>query len=703
MGGKNGLPDGFIANESPLKEACAAVESGAHFADALGINFLEVNTKTMPGVASRVQYAARMDFVSFLQNAEARVMEKKGMAHQQLQKVHWELNQISEMLAEKGVGSAVTADSPVASRLSPEAFAMVAARDRLAAELAGPGGFRFQQSISVDAQAQSMVQKAAHIDSADFAMLVNATLSCLCYDEMGSAPSEAAAEATSCGPAPVPYPVTTKFHNTPAFPLSHLPPSRNELAERKRAEMMKRVSSVQKKLEEDVKSMTEESQKRAELTTSDMVKAMKELRAKRDALKEETAKYKKHVEESIKQHKNKLRKERLDFNSSLTEVMKKREELLKKQEEEDQKLEEARKKHMRSLEKMRQDELKLEDDLRLRDAKTEEAWRREQDRLDELYISERSRRDKLALGYAQSSEKYKLEIIQKQRSMRGAYESELNKLERLRNEDVSGGMKDLTGDKCKNCDSKTKLRGRVPYVRHAGESASMTPEEMKSEMERETGNRRGSPVAGAKTRFPKFWKYGKSANRFAAVGAPVWVPLPCTGDVVQGSLTLATHCDLRGKVDRGEAIRIGRQVFHVRRHGGEFSEKAIPLNAPAGSSQVGANVMKLLPGTGSETFGTVEVGCFKETLDRSNSALVALEGEARDSLKEAKDAKENDARLQKALKAAETAKASLSGGEQDKSADAATMREKLKKMQEEVEGLKAAEQSANHRMAEMTE
>lgn len=704
--GKDGLPNGFVANESPLKEACAAVESGAHFADALGMNaqFLELSSKTtMAGVAGRVQYAAHMDFVSFLQNAEARVMEKKGMAHQQLQKVHWELNQISEMLAEKGVSAVVTSDSPVASRLSPEAFAMVAARDSLAAELAHPGEFRFKQSVSVDAKAQAMVQQAAHIDSGDFAMLVNATLSCLCYDEMGSAPSEVAMESTACGPAPTPYPVTSKFHSTPAFPLSHLPPSRNELAERKRAEMRKRVAAVQKKLEEDVKSMTEESQKRAELTTRDMVKAMKELRAKRDALREETEKYKKHVANTIKGDKSKLRKERQDFNSSLTEVMKKREELLKKQEEEDHKLEEARKKHMRELEKMRQDTLKLEDDLRLRDAKTEEAWRREQDRLDELYISERSRRDKLALGYAQSSEKYKLEIMQKQRSMRGAYESELNKLERLRDEGVSGGMKDLTGDKCKNCDSKKKLRGRVPYVRHAGETASMSPEEMKSEQERETGNRRGSPVAGPNSRFPKFWKYGKSANRFAAVGAPVWIPLPCTGSVIQGSLTLETNCDLRGKVERGEAVRIGRQVFHVRRRGGEFTDKILPLNAPAGTSQVGATVMKLLAGTGSETFGTVEVGCYKETLDRSNSALVTLEGEARDALKEAKDAKDNDVRLQKALKAAEAAKTSLSDSESDKSGDAVTMRTKLKKMEEEVQGLKAAEESSNHRMTEMTE
>ena len=40
---------------------------------------------------------------------------------------------------------------------------------------------------------------------------------------------------------------------------------------------------------------------------------------------------------------------------------------------------------------------------------------------------------------------------------------------------MSGGVKDLQGDKCKNCDGKTKLRGRVPYVRHAGESVGMTP------------------------------------------------------------------------------------------------------------------------------------------------------------------------------------------------------------------------------------
>ena len=52
--------------------------------------------------------------------------------------------------------------------------------------------------------------------------------------------------------------------------------------------------------------------------------------------------------------------------------------------------------------------------------------------------------------------------------------------------------------------------------------------------------------------------------------------------------------------------------------------------------------------------------------------------------------------------ATQTASTTLAESEHDKSADAVTMREKLKKMQDEVDGLKAAEESANKRI-EMTE
>jgi hypothetical protein len=683
-----GTPTGFTAAKSPLQEACARVESGAHFADALGMNmqFLQLGS----GTVQRARRAARLDFVSFLQNAEV-----SGTAtHEQLQKVHWELDQISEMLAEKGIAKSVTADSPVAARLSPEAFAMVTARDRLAADLAQGSDFRFRQSMSVDAKAQSMVQQAAHLENDDFAMLVNATLSCLCYDEGASSPDALAIDSGSCGPAPSPYPVKTKFHGTPVFPLTHLPPSRNELAERKRAEMFKRMDAVKSRMEEDVKSMTEETKKRADMTTADMVQALRKLRAQRDTLAEETTKYKKFLRDKVARDKSKLRRERNDFNSSLTEVQRKREELLKRQEEEDKKMEEGRKQHMKELEKMRQDELKLEDDLRLSDSKTEEKWRREQDRLDELYIQERSRRDKLALGYAQSSEKYKLEIMQKQRDMRGSYESELNKLEKLRDKTIQGGDdEELETDKGK----RSGLRGRVNH-RHAGEQMSV--EEMKSEQERDTGNRRGAPVDGKSARFPKFWKYGKSANRFSSIGSPVWVPLPCTGSVIGGSLTLKPDCDLSGSIKRGEAIRVGRQVFHVRRHGGDFDAKSVPLNAPAGSELANVPILRLLPGTGAESYKTVRVGCFKETLDRSNGALITLEAETRDATKQAKMASADDKRITEALKEV-NAKKVVMKEKTGSATEANVVREKLAKVEEEIASMTAAKESADTRMKEM--
>ena len=69
--------------------------------------------------------------------------------------------------------------------------------------------------------------------------------------------------------------------------------------------------------------------------------------------------------------------------------------------------------------------------------------------------------------------------------MRGAYESELNKLETLRNNVVEGGQQELSTDKSK---SASTLRGRVPYIKHGGSGLAMSTEEMKSEEERENGN-----------------------------------------------------------------------------------------------------------------------------------------------------------------------------------------------------------------------
>ena len=86
-------------------------------------------------------------------------------------------------------------------------------------------------------------------------MLVNATLSCLCYGNGVNGQALVGEVPSSCGPAPTPYPVSMKFHSTLSFLLAHLPPSRNQLAERKRAEMRKRLHKVQLELRRKLKRL----------------------------------------------------------------------------------------------------------------------------------------------------------------------------------------------------------------------------------------------------------------------------------------------------------------------------------------------------------------------------------------------------------------------------------------------------------------
>ena len=91
---RHGFPKGFEALKTPLQEACAQVESGAHFADALGMNsqFIEVAEADMKyAFNTRIQKAAKLDFVSYLENAEERISEGKSMTHEHVAKVQWEL------------------------------------------------------------------------------------------------------------------------------------------------------------------------------------------------------------------------------------------------------------------------------------------------------------------------------------------------------------------------------------------------------------------------------------------------------------------------------------------------------------------------------------------------------------------------------------------------------------------------------------
>ena len=153
--------------------------------------------------------------------------------------------------------------------------------------------------------------------------------------------------------------------------MVHLPMTRNQVAENIQTEMMNRVLITKKKAEEEVKNIDQEARRRATETTDSMVLTIKTMRIERDHLKEERTKHEEILKNSLRSKMITLKKRHQDMNVTLTQTMKERTILQQKAEEQDNKLEEKRKRHMFELNKMRRSEMKLEDDLRLQNLQDE--------------------------------------------------------------------------------------------------------------------------------------------------------------------------------------------------------------------------------------------------------------------------------------------------------------------------------------------
>merc|ERR1711965_203952 len=110
-----------------------------------------------------------------------------------------------------------------------------------------------------------------------------------------------------------------------------------------------------------------------------MKDTLSKLHTRRIKLNEQTIKYRKWLKDKVAMDKEILYNKKIKFNSTLHQIMRQREELFKKQEEEDHKLEEKKKAHMRNLEKMRQEEQKREE-KRSEEKRREEKRREERER-----------------------------------------------------------------------------------------------------------------------------------------------------------------------------------------------------------------------------------------------------------------------------------------------------------------------------------
>eukprot|EP00946_MAST-07B_sp_MAST-7B-sp1_P001985 g1985.t1 len=445
---------GFTATPK-LDAMCSSVRNGADIAVALGlqstISLVESaahGQRVHATLARRMFEAAQSDVVgTFLELAEGNDISvseiEKSFGHEattNLEKVHWELEQLSEILHDRGVRDRLTSETRTAmTKLDPETYSMVVVRDRLrslmARAKARSNGLglesrfkqlgRAEQSVSISA-AISALRDATRIPYTEFSTLVNATLGCLCYNSAGGGAGYAEG---SCGPAPDPYPVKRKYLLSPVFPLIHLPPSRNEVADRLRKDMIARVRATQASMEQEVKRLDHAAKDRAEQTTEEMMRSIKQLREERAKLEEERVKHEEFLRKGLKETLDKLKIKHTNLNKTLHRTMEERRETQEKQEEQDAKLEEKRKKHMQRMNKMRQEEMKLEDALRLQNLQDEEKWRQEEDRLDDLYIAERARRDKIRTGQAQKSEVYRLELLDHEKNLRSQYDKELSTLQ----------------------------------------------------------------------------------------------------------------------------------------------------------------------------------------------------------------------------------------------------------------------------------
>ena len=458
-------------------------------------------------------------------------------------KVTWELSELTDMLRESGVRDDATSSTQTSlQKMTPETYSLVVIRDRLRSTLnrgstqssssssssSSTERFQSQESnsrASTDIQmAMSALHDATRIPYEEFASLVNATLSCLCYPSTNQQSyhqnnhqhgysTNRVNDGGSCGPTPDAYPVKKKYLLSPVFPMVQLPPTRNEVAERIQHDMEVRVTATRRAAEEAVKRMDKEARERAALTTHDMVLAIHQLRQEKSQLMVERKQHEELLKHNIRSKIHTMQTKQETMNATLVKVMKERVHLQRHAEEEDTKLEEKRKHHMNQLNKMRRSEMKLEDDLRLQNLQDEEKWRKEENHLDQLYLEEKKRRDELNINTHVKGDHYRLQLLNEEKELRLKYTTELNVLNK--DEQTIIGSRKSEQETELATDKGHRLRGSRAKI--VGRAERTNGQEVDYQTEEDKGNVRGGGSTEL-TRFPEYWKYGSKSRHSSVKG-----------------------------------------------------------------------------------------------------------------------------------------------------------------------------------------
>ena len=535
--------DHGITSTGVLDNTCKRARDGIDIARELGLatvtSMLETAETTGSVLhsamfAKRLYEASQVDTLStlFLEQSASTTGKSVGVSSRHASsrhptnydKVQWELSELTDMLRESGVRDDATSTTRTSlKKMSPETYSLVVIRDRLRSTLnRGTSGTsssleRFQSTSSQSQMstevnmAMTALHDATRIPYQEFAALVNATLSCLCYPSTNQQSYNANEnDGGSCGPTPDSYPVKKKYLLSPVFPMVKLLPTRNEVAERVQREMEARVMATRQAAEEAVKIMDKEARRRARLTSEEMLNTIHDLRIEKAKLIQERKSHEELLKSSIHDSLQSMQQKHHKMNATLVKVMAERTKLQEQAEEEDNKLEEKRKQHMNYMNKMRRSEMKLEDDLRLQNLEDEEKWRKEENHLDDIYMTEKKRREELKINTDVTGENYRLKMLHDEKDLRLKYNSELNSLnnEEKNIETTTESKKehDLTSDKGHRLrGSRAKLSGRSSHG-----------QDVQYQAEEEQGNVRGGSTT-VKTRFPEYWKYG-SKSRHSKLG-----------------------------------------------------------------------------------------------------------------------------------------------------------------------------------------
>ena len=460
-------------------------------------------------------------------------------------KVQWELNELTNILRERGVLDGATSTTKTSThKLDPKTYSLVVVRDQLRASLnknlastsSSPSTSmeRFAERTKLFANiemntAMNALHDATRIPYDAFATLVNVTLSCLCYPSVtdhgfqnsnyNEYDTNDEEESGSCGPTPHSYPVKKKYLLSPVFPMIHLPMTKNQVAERVKHEMERRVLQTRTQIEEEVKYIDNEAKRRATETTTSMIGTINVMRQEKMKLKEERTKHEELLKSTLKNTMLKLKFKHTQLNHTLIKRMKERHELQRRMEEENNKLEEKRKQHMSELNKMRRSEMKLEDDLRLQNLEDEEKWRKEENKLDDIYMNEKKKRKDIDTTKNIHLNSLRLTNLQKENVIRNEYNHELTQLKKDENVNIEEEKADHLNDEHElPSDKGHRLRGKKSRVHHSRRSPT-TGQSIEYQNEIKEGNVRGNVNPNAmKTKFPLYWKYGSNSRHIQVNG-----------------------------------------------------------------------------------------------------------------------------------------------------------------------------------------